>query len=158
MVKVLTPDAARLTPPPYSRAVLSAIAPPVMIPVLPLLKPKPAPFGPLLPVIWPLVMRKELLNEIATPPEPSVLQDIQDQADAFERELSENECIITVEVIAEMVYVLSKVYNVKRKLIAKSIQGIIGLKERLVENSAIVSHAGPPEHEPEGQLLGQCLC
>jgi len=70
-----------------------------------------------------------------------ILQDIQDQADAFEQELSANECIITVEVIAEMVYVLSKVYNIKRELIAESIQGIIKLKERLVENSAIVSHA-----------------
>ena len=45
-------------------------------------------------------------------------------ANAVETELESNfgNCVIPVEVITEMVYVLNKVYNVDRKTIALSIR------------------------------------
>ena len=54
-----------------------------------------------------------------------VLQDNQEMADRVEQQLSNNLCYIPVEVIAEIVYVLLKVYNIERKTIAQAVTYII---------------------------------
>jgi predicted nucleic-acid-binding protein len=54
-----------------------------------------------------------------------VLQDNTAMADAVEKELALNSCLLPMEVIAEMVYVLSKVYKISRTTIAETIEGLM---------------------------------
>jgi predicted nucleic-acid-binding protein len=70
-----------------------------------------------------------------------VLQDNLEMADAVEKELSSNDCLIPVEVIAEMVYVLNKVYKIERTLITKIINGVVNIDENLVVDFEVVLHA-----------------
>jgi predicted nucleic-acid-binding protein len=57
-----------------------------------------------------------------------ILQDNASMADAVEKELESNNCLLPMEVIAEMVYVLSKVYKIDRNTIAKTIEGLLEIE------------------------------
>ena len=72
-----------------------------------------------------------------------ILQDDVSMANAVETELESNfgNCVIPVEVITEMVYVLNKVYNVDRKTIALSIEGIANIHSDLIVNCDVVCYA-----------------
>jgi predicted nucleic-acid-binding protein len=43
-----------------------------------------------------------------------ILQDDHDMADLVERQIAKDLCFIPTEVVAELIYVLNKVYNVDR--------------------------------------------
>ncbi len=70
-----------------------------------------------------------------------VLQDNKEMADSVEQQLSDNVCYIPVEVIAECVYVLSKVYNVEREIVAQTLTGIAGLNNIRVSKDEVVQYA-----------------
>ena len=56
-----------------------------------------------------------------------VLQDNNEMADTVEKIMSSELCYIPVEVVAEMVYVLSKVYKLQRDEISMTIKGIVNI-------------------------------
>jgi predicted nucleic-acid-binding protein len=62
-------------------------------------------------------------------------------ADAVEEKLALNNCLLPVEVIAEMVYVLSKVYKIERDVIAQTIERIMEIDHVWVNHSNAVSCA-----------------
>ena len=70
-----------------------------------------------------------------------ILQDNQTMADEVELKLSSEVCFIPVEVVAEMVYVLSKVYSVNRDVVAKTITNITCLSNITVAQKNVVLHA-----------------
>lgn len=72
-----------------------------------------------------------------------ILQDNPTMASAVEAELESNHgnCLIPTEVVAEMVYVLNKVYKVNRLLVAETIEGIANIDFNLVVNRDIVCYA-----------------
>ena len=70
-----------------------------------------------------------------------MLQDNKEMADSVERQLSKEVAYILVEVIAEVVYVLSKVYKVERKLIAQIITDITQTNKISVLNKNVVNYA-----------------
>jgi predicted nucleic-acid-binding protein len=57
------------------------------------------------------------------------------------RQLSFGNCYIPVEVVAEIVYVLSKVYNVQRKDIAKTITNLTFMDNIKIARENVVLHA-----------------
>jgi len=59
-------------------------------------------------------------------------------ADDVEQQLSNNVCYIPIEVVAELVYVLSKVYNVGREVIAQTILDISDIDNIMVAQSNVV--------------------
>ncbi|GBR72643.1 putative PIN domain protein [Candidatus Termititenax aidoneus] len=70
-----------------------------------------------------------------------ILKDISEQA-VVARDLLENKaCVIPVEITAEVVYVLQKVYGLERKVIAERISGVMAISERLFEQSEIIAEA-----------------
>ncbi|MDR1918780.1 MAG: PIN domain-containing protein [Tannerellaceae bacterium] len=71
-----------------------------------------------------------------------LLQDNAEMAEAVKKELNAEDCHITVEVVAETVYVLSKVYKVERHLIAKTLEGVVETSDSLVAEPEVVLHAG----------------
>jgi len=70
-----------------------------------------------------------------------VLQDNQTMADSVEQQLSNNVCYIPVEVIAEIVYVLLKVYQVERELIAQTLLDIANTDNVKVAQNLVVRYA-----------------
>ena len=56
-----------------------------------------------------------------------LLNDHPDMADTVERLLSRENVTVTIEVIAEVVYVLKRVYSLDRKTIASSVQHFLNL-------------------------------
>ena len=56
-----------------------------------------------------------------------ILQDNLEMADAVEQRIAESDCHIPTEVIAEIVYVLSKVYKVPRDDIKTAIVGVLNI-------------------------------
>jgi len=56
-----------------------------------------------------------------------ILQDNLEMADLAEKQILENDCFIPTEVIAEMVYVLSKVYKIPRQDIRAAITGVLNI-------------------------------
>ena len=68
-----------------------------------------------------------------------ILQDNNKMADKVEAVLAENNCIVTLEVLAEIVYVLQKVYQLSRKKIAEKIREITNLN--LVFESEVVLYS-----------------
>ena len=70
-----------------------------------------------------------------------ILQDNQDMAEAVEQQLSKHICHIPVEVIAEVIYVLSKVYNVERKILAQIVSDITDTNKIRVTQKTVVLHA-----------------
>ena len=70
-----------------------------------------------------------------------ILQDNKEMADSVELQLSKEVAYILVEVIAEVVYVLSKVYSVERKVIAQIIMDITQTNKISVINKTVVHYA-----------------
>ena len=70
-----------------------------------------------------------------------ILQDNQTMAEEVELLLSCESCFIPVEVIAEIVYVLSKVYSVERDVIAKTVIGLTNVSNITVAQRNVVLHA-----------------
>ncbi|MDR3350842.1 MAG: PIN domain-containing protein [Prevotellaceae bacterium] len=67
-----------------------------------------------------------------------ILQDNAAMADAVDKELALNNCLLPMEVIAEIVYVLSKVYRIDRLTIAKTIEGIMRISHIWVYRPNVV--------------------
>ena len=70
-----------------------------------------------------------------------ILQDNPAMVAEVKQQLSSKDCFIPVEVVAEMVYVLSKVYNVERDVIAKTITDITHVSNIKVAQKNVVIHA-----------------
>jgi predicted nucleic-acid-binding protein len=70
-----------------------------------------------------------------------VLQDNLTMADEVELQLSREVCFIPVEVVAEIVYVLSRVYELERNVIAKTVTDITYVNNITVAQKAVVLHA-----------------
>jgi predicted nucleic-acid-binding protein len=70
-----------------------------------------------------------------------ILRDNQQMADEVESVLSFEECMIPVEVVAEMVYVLSKVYQIERTSVKDSIDLISNIDDYLFEHQKVVLFA-----------------
>jgi predicted nucleic-acid-binding protein len=70
-----------------------------------------------------------------------ILQDNLEMAESVERQLAENFCYIPVEVVCELVYVLLKVYNVERDVIAKTITDLANMYSVMMSKSNVVRHA-----------------
>jgi predicted nucleic-acid-binding protein len=70
-----------------------------------------------------------------------VLQDNLEQADSTEKILLSDESNIPLEVVAEVVYVLQKVYEVERSLISKKLKSLVSIREDLVFEKNVVLYA-----------------
>jgi predicted nucleic-acid-binding protein len=70
-----------------------------------------------------------------------ILQDNQAMADEVEQQLFDCVCFIPVEVVAEIVYVLSKVYGLKRDVIAQTLTDIADLDNIKIAQKPVVLHA-----------------
>jgi len=67
-----------------------------------------------------------------------VLQDNLEQANSTEKILSSDKAYISLEVVAEVVYVLQKVYEIKRSLIAEKLKTLVSIREDLVFEKDVV--------------------
>ena len=70
-----------------------------------------------------------------------ILQDNQEMADSVEQQLSNNVCYIPVEVVAEIVYVLLKVYKIERNVIAQTVMDISETDNIRVAQKDVVCYA-----------------
>ena len=70
-----------------------------------------------------------------------VLQDNLDMAEAVEQQLSEHFCYVPVEVISEVVYVLSRVYKIERKILAQIVLDITNTDKISIVQRPVVLHA-----------------
>jgi len=70
-----------------------------------------------------------------------ILQDNQVMADEVEQQMFDGVCLIPVEVVAEIVYVLSKVYGLKRDVIAQTIADLADLDNIKIVQKPVVLHA-----------------
>jgi predicted nucleic-acid-binding protein len=70
-----------------------------------------------------------------------LLKDIEEQALAVKAKIASGSCMIPVEVIPEIVYVLSGPYGLPRTTIAEKIKELCTLSDDLVEKRHIVSYA-----------------
>lgn len=68
-----------------------------------------------------------------------ILCDIQEQAERAGNILENSEVILTFEVIAEIIYVLDKIYKVKRADIKNSIQGLLLYKNISIGDKRVLS-------------------
>ena len=57
-----------------------------------------------------------------------ILQDNEEMAGAVEKQIQQHNCFIPTEVIAEMVYILSKVYSVDKSDIVTAIKGVLSVE------------------------------
>ena len=67
-----------------------------------------------------------------------ILQDNEEMADTVEARIGEDDCCIPTEVIAEMVYVLSKVYHIPRQEISSAILGVLDIVNIQIPNREVV--------------------
>jgi predicted nucleic-acid-binding protein len=70
-----------------------------------------------------------------------LLKDIEEQAIAVKAKIASGSCMIPIEVIPEIVYVLSGPYGLPRTTIAEKIEALCALSDELVEKRHIVSYA-----------------
>ena len=70
-----------------------------------------------------------------------ILRDNLGMAAEVKNQLSSEPCFIPVEVVAEMVYVLSKVYKVERDVISKTIANITYINNIKIAQKEVVLHA-----------------
>ena len=70
-----------------------------------------------------------------------ILQDNEETATIVNEQMSRNECLILPEVIAEIVYVLLKVYHLDRKNIERSVAAILRHKNVRVPHKKVVEAA-----------------
>ena len=71
----------------------------------------------------------------------SILQDNKEAALLVEDCVSQNECMVPPEVVAEIVFVLLKMYHIDRKAIVNSVLKILGHKNVRVPYKAVVETA-----------------
>ncbi len=69
------------------------------------------------------------------------LQDSVEAADKVERQLTENLCYVPVEVMAELVYVLTKVYGVGRETVAHTLTALMDMSNIRAGKADVVRHA-----------------
>lgn len=67
-----------------------------------------------------------------------ILQDNDEMANSVEREIFSRMCFVPTEVIAEMTYVLNKVYKIDRNTIACAIKGVLSIENITVSESNVV--------------------
>ena len=67
-----------------------------------------------------------------------ILQDNMDMADKVEEQINKSRCFIPTEVIAEMVYVLSKVYAIPKPDITEAIIGVLSIDNVTTANNDII--------------------
>ncbi len=70
-----------------------------------------------------------------------LLQDNREMADSVERRLTEDVCHIPVEVVCELAYVLSGVYKVERKIIARTLTDLADMANVRVAKDEVVRYA-----------------
>jgi len=70
-----------------------------------------------------------------------ILQDNQDMADLVEKQLMEVLCLIPTEVVAEVVYVLNKVYSIDRQVVAATLKDFFCMKNISIINRNVVNFA-----------------
>jgi predicted nucleic-acid-binding protein len=70
-----------------------------------------------------------------------ILQDHEEMADRVEKRLTEELCHIPVEVVAEVVYVLSGVYRVERKTIARTLNDLAETDNIRMAEKNVIHHA-----------------
>ena len=88
-----------------------------------------------------IMVAKELSPVMDIPDNMRSVQDNLEQADAAEKILLSDEGCIPLEVVAEIVFVLQKVYEVKRSLIAKNLKDLVRIREDLIFEKDIVLYA-----------------
>lgn len=64
-----------------------------------------------------------------------ILDDIPEQADAVEKAIKERKCLALPEVIAEVVYILTKFYNISRK---ETVDNIIDFLNEINDKNGIL--------------------
>ena len=69
-----------------------------------------------------------------------ILQDNLEMAEVVEQQMANFYCCVPVEVIAEVVYVLSKVYKVERKIISQIITDITNTDRIRIIDTNVVQH------------------
>jgi len=57
-----------------------------------------------------------------------ILQDNEEMADSVEERINQKDCFVPTEVIAEMVYVLSKVYDTPRPTISSAVLRVLDME------------------------------
>ena len=67
-----------------------------------------------------------------------ILQDNEEMASLVEKQIQETECFIPMEVMAEMVYVLSKVYKIPRESVELALAGVLELENISTTNCEVV--------------------
>jgi predicted nucleic-acid-binding protein len=67
-----------------------------------------------------------------------LLNDVPGQSEIARREMKSGDVIILTQVVAEVIYVLSKIYKVDRKDISENLLKIFSLENVVVENEEIV--------------------
>jgi len=67
-----------------------------------------------------------------------ILQDNKEMADQVEEQIEHNSCFIPTEVVAEMVYVLSKVYNISKSDIVEAIIGVLSIDTVTTSNFDVI--------------------
>ncbi len=70
-----------------------------------------------------------------------LLQDNEEQADAVNRMLTAETCLVTLEVTVEIVYVLHKVYKIDRRTIAEAFEKLMEIEVGLIEKQEVTLHA-----------------
>ncbi|MDR2206553.1 MAG: PIN domain-containing protein [Flavobacteriaceae bacterium] len=70
-----------------------------------------------------------------------VLRDHPAMVEEAKKRLSSDVCFVPVEVVAEIVYVLSKVYGVERTLIAQTMADVANVNNIVVAQQHVVLHA-----------------
>jgi predicted nucleic-acid-binding protein len=70
-----------------------------------------------------------------------ILHDNPAMADSVERRLAEEPCFVPVEVVCELVYVLTGVYRVERQIVAETLTALAVLDNIRMAEFDVVSHA-----------------
>jgi predicted nucleic-acid-binding protein len=70
-----------------------------------------------------------------------ILQDNIDQADFAEEQMRQNKFLIPIEVITEIVYVLSKIYNIDNKTIEQIIKSVLNLQNAVISHKRVIELA-----------------
>jgi predicted nucleic-acid-binding protein len=70
-----------------------------------------------------------------------ILQDNVDQANFAEEQIQQNNFLIPIEVISEIVYVLSKAYDIDNKTIGQLINDILNLQNAIIPHKRVIELA-----------------
>jgi len=69
-----------------------------------------------------------------------IANDDMEKSETVSNLISTADCLVSIEVIVEAIYILEKQYNHPRQLVAEEIKDFIGLKENLVSEEKIVRY------------------